>query len=251
MQDLYFKIILLKKIIPILFLINLISAQDNHHEIWSKFSVDKSFSEKIKGELEYQIRFQDNATIDNGSIKYPLLSSVRIWGSYNIDKHFSMLFSPFAYFQISPLIAKETDLDKKKVYENRYTLMFEYKNELLKKTSFMNRFGFEYRDFKNTSLDYFRMREKGTLKFDLNSKVAVLASDEVFFNMTSKENTKFFDQNRVSLLLNYSPIKDLRFEVGGLFCSKNQKMIEQNIHENVLIFNTCVILDKKREKNGN
>lgn len=247
----YFKIILLKKLIPILLFVNLITAQNNHHEIWSKFLFDKSFSKKIKGEFEYQLRFQDNTTRNNIEINYPLLSNFRVWGSYSLKNHFAVLFSPFAYFQSSTLIAKETDTEKKKVYENRYALIIEFKKELFKSISFRNRYGFEYRDFKNTSLDYFRMREKGVLKYDLSSKIAIAASDEIFFNLTEKENMSFFDQNRISLLLNYSPIEEVRFEFGGLFCSKSQRIIDENIHESALLLNTCIILDKKREKHGN
>ena len=241
----------MKKLIPILLFVNLILAQNNHHEIWSKFLVDKSFSKKIKGEFEYQLRFQDNTTSDNVTINYPLLSSVRVWGNYSLKNHFSILFSPFAYFQSSTLIASDTDKEKKKVYENRYAFMIEYRKELFKKISFSNRYGFEFRDFKNIPIDYFRMREKGLFKYDLSSRIAITASDEIFFNLTQKQNIKFFDQNRISLLLNYSPIEDVKFEFGGLFCSKNQKIVDENIHEIAFLLNTCIILDKKREKHGN
>ena len=240
-----------KGFILLLFLAtHLIVAQEsNHYNFWNRMAIATPITKQLKAELEIQNRWQ-NDMYDNNTkwVEAQLMNSFRLWSYYQLNEKICFIASPFGYFENNPIIKNEGDESKAKIYENRYSLLMEIKERLFQKTYVINKFGIEYRDFKNWSPDYFRFREKLSVRYELNSKWALVTYDELFINTTNKNGIHEFDQNRIGLMVNLNPIKSLKLELGYMLNTRSQKNSTTNLQENNFVLNTYYTLPNKKIK---
>lgn len=245
----FFKQSILKNILfsTIFFISNFIFSQQNHYNFWNRVAISNSFSKKYKAEIEVQNRWQNDIySKDKIWFEDKLMNSFRLWNYYQANDKICIVVSPFAYFENSPIIKNEGDENKVVSYENRYSVLLEIKETFLKKIVLINKIGLEYRDFKNSSPDYFRFREKIGFKYELNSKWSLLTYDELFMNANDKNGNHIFDQNRIGLSVNFNAIKNLKFEVGYMFNNRSQRNSSTNLQENNLLINTYYTLPNKK-----
>ncbi len=252
----FLNIIILKVrlILVLLFVSSSIIAQEKtHYDFWNRITISQPITKSFKAEIEFQNRWQNDYYSRNTFwFEYQLMNSIRLWGYYQLNPKISVFISPFAYFENSPIIKNDGNENKVKSYENRYTIGLEWKQNLFQKTFLIYKNSIEYRDFKNTSPDYFRFREKLGLKQELNSKWSLFAYDELFINAINSNGNHFFDQNRIGFSVNLNANKNLKFELGYLFNVRSQKNSSINLQENNLILNTYFTIPNKRIKsNGN
>lgn len=222
------------------------SQQQNHYNFWNRIAISQSFAKKYKAEFEIQNRWQNDINSnDKLWFEDKLMNSFRLWGYYQLNNKICVIVSPFAYFENNPIIKNEGDEDKAKSYENRYSLVMEWKENLFQNTFLINKIGVEYRDFKNVSPDYFRIREKLGVKYELNSKWSLMTYDELFMNANIKNGIPIFDQNRIGFSVNLNSIKNLKFEFGYMMNSRSQRNSSLNLNENNLVVNTYYTLSSK------
>lgn len=213
----------------------LFSQNGSHNNVWSRVSISNQFSEKFKTEAEFQKRWQNDISLDNSKNPFQedLMNSVRLWAHYKYNSKFNFSVSPFAYFQPTSIISKESDKLKSKTYEVRYTIASDFKQKLINKTYFFDRLALEYRDFKNNNNDnVIRLRNKAGLKYEFNSKWTITAFDEYFLNLNSEDHKHLYDHNRIGFLGNYSPTKALKMEFGYIAISRLPKNKDELMHEN-------------------
>jgi hypothetical protein len=241
-----------KTTLLLLLLVNTLWAQETSHtNIWSRTAISKSINSKLKVETEFQKRWQNDITSNsNNPFDYKLMTSVRLWAYYQWNDKFTFIISPFAYYENNPIIKNDSDKSKIYSYENRYTIALEFNLKVYEGLKLQSRTGIEYRDFKNTSPDYFRAREKLSLKYNFNAKFALTGYDEYFFNATNSEGLHNFDQNRLGLLLSYNFIKELKLEIGFIKIERSQKNSTEHLSENDIVLNCYYTLPNKKIKNN-
>lgn len=227
----------------------LFAQQSMHTNLWSRVSATQPVNSKLKAEVEFQKRWQNDGTVNsNTTFDTKLMSSLRFWTHYQFNDKLIFLISPFAYYENEPVINKESDKTKKSSYENRYAVALEFNQKLTDKLKLQSKTGIEYRDFKNTAPDYFRCREKLSLKYSFNTKFALLGYDEILINTTNSNGLHIFDQNRLGFSLIYNPITMLKLELGYLKIERSQKSISGLLHEKDIVVNCYYTLPNKKLK---
>ena len=224
----YFTIILLLSL-------QVFGQESSHNNVWTRISLIYPSSDQFKVEAELQKRWQNEISLDNSKNPFQedLMNSVRLWANYKYNSKFNFSVSPFAYFQHTSIISKESDKSKAKSYEVRYTIASDFKQKILNKTYFFDRLALEYRNFKNNNIDnVIRLRNKAGIKYEFNSKWTITAFDEYFVNLNSEDHKHLFDHNRIGLLGNYSPTKALKMEFGYITISRLPKNKDELMHEN-------------------
>lgn len=227
----------------------LFAQQSTHTNFWSRISIVQPITSKLKAEVEFQKRWQNDVTSNsNNPFDYKLLNSLRFWTYYQLNDKITFIISPFAYYENNPIIKKESDKTKISSYENRYSVVLELNQKLLDKLKLQSRTGVEYRDFKNTVSDYLRFREKLSLKYSFNPKFALIGFDEILINSTNSNSLHNFDQNRLGLSFIYNPINVLKLELGYMKIERSQKMISDLLNENDIVLNCYFTLPNKKIK---
>lgn len=209
--------------------------QGSHNNVWSRLSLAYPFSNQFKVEAELQKRWQNDLTVDNSKNPFQedLMNSIRLWANYKYNPKFNFSLSPFAYFQHTSIITKESDKSKSKTYEVRYTIASDFKQKIISKTYFFDRLALEYRDFKNNNTDdILRLRNKLGMKYEFNSKWAISGFDELFLNLNSDDHKHLYDHNRIGVLGNYAPSKSIKIELGYVAISRLPKTKDELMHEN-------------------
>ena len=240
-----------KLYLVLLFLfVNVLFAQETAHtNFWSRIALAQPITSKLKAEAEFQKRWQnDVAAHSNNPFDYKLLSSLRFWTYYQLNDKVTLIASPFAYYENDPILKKESDKTKISSYENRFTVALELNQKLYNKLKFQSRTGIEYRDFKNTVPDYFRFREKLSLKYSFNPKFVLIGFDEILINATNSNGLHNFDQNRVGLSFNYKLLKELKLELGYMKIERSQKTISDLLNENDIVLNCYFTVPNKKIK---
>lgn len=235
----------LKNIISLLLIASttLFAQSTAHTNFWNKLAINKPLSNKINIEVEFQKRYQED--INHNFAENKLLSSIRFWIYYKINDKINLIASPFAYFENNPIIIKESDVNKILNYENRYAVAIELTQKLNSKIKFQNRTGIEFRNFINTSPDYFRFREKLSIKYTLTSKISLNGYDEILINSNSGEGLHYFDQNRLGSNISYNPNKNIKIEIGFIKIEHSQRNPSDILSENNFVLNTFFTLPNK------
>ena len=142
---------------------------------------------------------------------------------YQHNQNLILSISPFSYFSHSSIITTENDLSSPTTKEIRIAASADYKHELLKNLSIINKTGIEFRYLQMNVNKIVRFRNKTGLKYIFNRKWNLNLYDEVFFNTISDKSTHFFDHNRLGFLINYKPLKCFRIESGYIFTLRPKK----------------------------
>lgn len=205
-----------------------------HYNSWSRLSISNELSNNFKSEVELQLRGQNDTSIaNNNPFHNELMQSVRTWLHYKYGTKFTFSLSPFSYFKHAAIINAESDKTKNHTYEIRYTFAADFKQKLISKTTFFNRFAFEFRDFKNNNNENtHRIRNKIGLKYDFNKKWNVSVFDEYFINTNSPDKKHFYDHNRIGIMAGYSPVSNLKIDFGYIAINRLQKNKIETMNEN-------------------
>ena len=219
----------------------------SHTNFWSKIALTQIITNKISAEAEFQKRWQNDIINNpNNYVDYKLATSLRFWIYFKPNENTTICLSPFSYFENNPIIKTESDKSKISSYENRYAAAIELSYNRITKLKLQTRTGIEYRNFINNSPDYFRFREKLSIKFTINSKLILTGFDEILINSNSLNGLHNFDQNRLGTSLSYSPTKRIKIELGYIKIERSQRNSIDNLLENNLVLNTYFTLPNKK-----
>jgi hypothetical protein len=204
-----------------------------HLNSWTRISLSQPITEKWKAEAEVQHRRQnDFAQQTKNLFDEKLLNSFRVWAHYQYKDDLSFSISPFAYYWHNSIILQEEDKLKPQTQELRFSIAADLKHQISTKLWLIDRTCLEYRDFQHTDLDFIRMRNRFGLRYELNEKWNLTYFDEVFLNIKGANPANFFDHNRLVLLLNYKPTKQLRMETGYIFIARLPRGTNEFLQEN-------------------
>jgi Protein of unknown function (DUF2490) len=204
-----------------------------HLNAWSRFSITQPISEKWRAETEFQHRRQNDYAEKSGDLfQENLLSSVRTWVHYQHKEDIGFAISPFAYYWHNPIIVTDSDKLRPQVQELRFSLAVDLKHELLKKLWLIDRTVIEYRDFQKINENIVRLRNRLGVRCEFNSKWNVTLFDEIFLNIMGAKPSHTFDHDRIAILLNYKPTKNIRIETGYMYISRLPRNTNEFLHEN-------------------
>jgi Protein of unknown function (DUF2490) len=209
-----------------------------HLNFWSKFSLSQPISKKWRAEIEFQHRRQNDFSQQKKDVlDENLLSSVRTWVHYQHNDDLSFSFSPLAKFWQNSIIVEEEDKQKPQVSEIRFSIAADLKHEVVKKLWLIDRTSIEYRYFQNTSTNIIRMQNRFGFRYKFTEKWNLTCYNEVFLNLKGAIPANFFDHNRIGLLLNYKPTKNVRIETGYLYIARLPRNSNKILIENDFLIN--------------
>ncbi len=208
-----------KFLLVILILFSRNAAAQQHYNAWFRASFNYSLSEKHTTVLELQYRKQNGLGNANFCDK-ELMHSARLWFNYQHSKQILYAISPIAVFKHSRIIQLQEDELATPVRELRMTAMIKAQTTLKSKLFFVSSTKAEYRIFDNTSKDILRMRQLAGLTYQINEKMEVFASDEIFLNATGASALHIFDQNRILFQLAISPKPKWKLELGYIHINR-------------------------------
>jgi hypothetical protein len=70
----------------------------HRNELWTKVNFTKSLSKRLDGGMDIQHRRQNGFENDYNMLQYGMTSSIRLWAYYKLKHNWSLILSPFAYF---------------------------------------------------------------------------------------------------------------------------------------------------------
>jgi hypothetical protein len=202
-----------KFLLVILILFSRNAAAQRHYNAWFRASFNYNLSKKLTSVLEMQYRKQNGLGNANFCDK-ELMYSARLWFNYQHSNQILYAISPITVFKHSRIIQLQEDELATPVRELRMTAMLKAQTTLKSKLFFVTSTKAEYRIFDNTSKDILRMRQLAGLTYQINEKMEVFASDEIFLNATGASALHIFDQNRMLFQFSFSPKPQWKFEVG-------------------------------------
>lgn len=219
----------------LLFILSNVTFAQNmaHLNFWSRVSLTQPINEKWSAEVEYQHRRQNNYAEKTSDIfQENLLSSFRTWVHYQHKEDIGFSISPFAYYWHNLIIVTNADKQKPQIQEIRFSLAVDLKHEIAKKLWLIDRTCIEYSDFQTTNTDFIRMRNRLGIRYEFNSNWNITLFDEVFLNLKGAKPTHIFDHDRIALLLNYKPTKNIRIETGYMYITRLPRNTDEFLHEN-------------------
>ncbi len=211
----------------------LISAKETHQEVWLRGSVTLPLTKNFSIENEFQHRRQ-NAFDKSNPFNKNYVYFYKLWLKYKLNKNVSFLVLPFSYHSNYALIRSVADESKKPDKEYRFALGVHLNNQLGKNFYLQGRSLLEYRVLEKDRKDVVRLRQRLGLKYNLSKKVWLSVSDELIFNAVGKPANQFFDQNRASAGIGFSPAKGLNVNTSYTFLSRLPGGESERIRENVL-----------------
>ncbi|MFZ1495429.1 MAG: DUF2490 domain-containing protein, partial [Saprospiraceae bacterium] len=131
----------------------------------------------------------------------------------------------------------------------RYSFALDVKHELEKNLWLINRSCFEYRDFQETNTDFIRFRNRLGLRYEFNSKWNLSFLYEVFLTLNESKPSKVFDHDRLAMLLNFIPTKNIRIETGYMYITRMLKNTDEFLYENNFLVHLYFMLPYSRNHN--
>ncbi len=223
------------------------SFAQTHSNSWFRFTLNTSISEKIKTDIEFNYRTQNNLASSNPLDKN-LLKAFRPWLYYKQNKNVVFALSPFAYFLNYKIIQNDSDAVAKPTNEYRFTASVELQYPLATKLYIVDRTALEYRIFDGLSENTTRFRNRLIFRYDFNSYYNLAVGDELLLNTFGSSAQNIFDHNRIITTFSYKPNPILKFDVGYIYSSKSLKGNINLIEENNFYLNfTYTLLNKKSQ----
>lgn len=203
-------------------------AQD-HTQFWLRTAVQCNVSARLSSSIEWHHRTQSSAYTES-PFRYPLLNAFRVWLNYKINSKHALQFSPYAFFSNEPVMNQPSDIGNQNINEHRIWMQYESRIPMVRKWTWINRNGIEYRLFEsNTALCRVRIREG--ISYALNKELSLRVFDEVFINTINSSTTNLFDQNRIGIQSNYTIHKHMKLDFGAMFIDqklRNSSRINTN-----------------------
>jgi hypothetical protein len=223
----------------ILFSLSLVSLQaQNHLNLWTRITFSKKFSKSIKTDFEFQHRRQNNFA-NNNPFDKNLMSSFRVWNTFQLSKKSSISISPFAVFRNFAIIETINDNKKSAITEYRFAGAFDFGQPISKNWFVTNRAGIEYRIHESVLSNQIRIRNRIGLKYQWhNAKQQLYLFDEPFANIVGALDDKhIYDHNRIGLLYSHNITNSLKFDVGYIYIDRLTRNHTESIDDSNFVLN--------------
>ncbi|QQR57281.1 MAG: DUF2490 domain-containing protein [Candidatus Melainabacteria bacterium] len=171
-------------------------------QLWTPVTFDARIYRNLRGYLEVNPRIGDNITQMNQLLIRPALQ-------YKVNEGCSL----FAGYLWGTTYQNGDVLHENRLWEQ---VLFD---KDIKRLSIINRTRLEQRMFPHLADTGNRLRHMLKLEYDLNPKLYLVASDELFINLNSVKNGPQggIDQNRIFAGVGVRPIPKTRVEIGYQF----------------------------------
>ncbi len=219
-----------------------IVAQD-HTNSWFRTTLSIEATEKLKTDIEFQHRRQNDVESDNLFDKN-LMYTFRTWVYYKQNKNVVYAISPFAYFSNYKIIQNESDAVVKPINEYRLSTSIELQHEIIKHLYIVDRTAIEYRIFEGSIRNTSRLRNRLAFRYDFNSNYNVAIGDELLINTTGTDAQHIFDHNRIFTNFCYKLNNKVKFDIGYIYISRLTKNNIDLIKENNFYLNFTFLLNK-------
>lgn len=168
-------------------------------QLWTPVTFDARIYRNLRGYLEINPRIGDNITQMSQLLIRPALQ-------YRVNEGCSL----FAGYLWATTYQNGDVLHEHRLWEQ---VLF---NKDIKRFSIINRTRLEQRMFPHLADTGNRLRHMIKLEYDLNPKLYLVASDELFINLNSVKNgpQAGIDQNRIFAGVGVRPLKRTRVEAG-------------------------------------
>jgi hypothetical protein len=206
----------------ILFSLSLVSLKaQNHLNLWTRITFSKKFSKSIKTDFEFQHRRQNNFA-NNNPFDKNLMSSFRVWNTFQLSKKSSISISPFAVFRNFAIIETINDNKKSAITEYRFAGAFDFGQPISKNWSIANRAGMEYRVYDFAQSNQIRVRNKIGIKYQWHeAKQQIYIFDEPFLTVAGNLDSKhIYDHNRIGALYIHQLTEKIKIETGYIYIDR-------------------------------
>ncbi len=216
----------------------------HHNNFWSRTIIQDRITDKLKWELFWQLRTQNDAEDKLNIFKHHQLTSYWAWLHYQPTKDLKISLTPFCYFNTIALFPQSTELGNRGVNEFRWAVMVEHIHRF-KKINYANRYSLEYR-FRDlfTPDEYignFRVRYRARFERPLKKigkderLLSAIVYDEVFLEFDPrKKASPAFNQNRLYAGFGYELAKNVKFSLGYMYLYQARPTGTAEDHSNVL-----------------
>lgn len=220
-----------------------ITAQQ-HYNTWFKTTIGFPIHTKLKADVEFHHRRQND--IDkNNPLDKNLLSAIRTMVFYKHNEHWQFALSPFAYFSNHKIIINPADAFATARSEFRFSTYAEWQKKLKAKWALVYRTGIEYRIFEVPNNNVTRIRNRLALKFEAIKNLNFSLADEIFINASGTTAIHIFDHNRIIALASYKIYNNIKLEFGYIHIARKPKSSTVSITEKNILFNiACTIPNK-------
>lgn len=210
-------------------------AQD-HTNSWFRTTLSIEATEKLKTDIEFQHRRQNDFESNNLFDKN-LMYTFRTWVYYKQNKNVVYAISPFAYFSNYKIIKNESDAVVKPINEYRLSASIELQHEIIKHLYIVDRTAIEYRIFEASIENTIRVRNRLILRYDFNTLINLGLGDEILINASGTDAQHIFDHNRLFTNFCYKPNNKVKFDIGYIYISRLTKSNIDLIKENNIYLN--------------
>jgi hypothetical protein len=175
---------------------------DHDLQLWTPVTFDTRIYRNLRGYMEVNTRIGDNITQLNQLLVRPALQ-------YRVNERCSL----FAGYLWGTTYQNGDVLHEHRLWEQ---VLLE---KDIKRLSILNRTRLEQRMFPHLADTGNRLRHMLKLEYDLNPKLYLVASDELFINLNSVKNGPQggIDQNRLFAGVGVRPLPKTRVEIGYQF----------------------------------
>jgi hypothetical protein len=225
--------------IILLFSLSLVSLQaQDHLNLWTRITFSKKFSNSFKTDIEFQHRRQNNLESYNPFDKN-LMSSFRVWNTFQLNKKSSISISPFAVFRNFTIIESIKDGKKTAITEYRFAGAFDFAQPISKNWFITNRAGIEYRIYEAALSNQIRIRNRIGVKYQWNkAKQQLYLFDEPFANIVGAiDNKHIYDHNRIGILYSHNITNSLKFDVGYIYIDRLTRNHIESIEDSNFLLN--------------
>lgn len=204
------------KILPLwigcLLSVSTVTAQEEMN-MWLRGTLQLPVTSKLVADAEWQYR--QNVHLEHSDISDKnQLQSFRIWGHYKLNEDIKLSVSPIAYFSRCKTTENAGDKIMRYSSELRSSIALALQHRLFGHLYVFDRTAAEYRMLSAYDNDVVRLRNRIGLRYDFSEKVNLSLSDEHLLNLSGTEHHHFFDQNRITLNLDYSVSSKFKLDVG-------------------------------------
>lgn len=192
-----------------------------HVNSWFRATASMPLSRSFTTDIECQHRRQNDLQSGNPFEKN-LMYAIRMWVFYSKTARITYAFSPFACFSNYKMIEAEGD-DAPPTREYRLSAAVEWHKEFLPHYTLSHRTGLEYRIFEGTEPDVTRLRNRLSLRYDLNGQLSLSIGNELFFNLWGTDTRHRFDHDRLLFNVTWKVDHKLKFDLGYIYGSRLTK----------------------------
>ncbi len=221
----------------------------NHINMWTRATLSYPVTKKIRTDAELQHRRQ-NGFEDHTMYRAPLMLSCRTWVHYQPARGLRLSLSPFAWFSNYRIIQLLSDEHQQPLAELRFTAAAEQQLNITTALTGFGRAGAEYRVWQSSQTNVTRARARIGLRYEVNKRLSVMASDELLVNVAGVKDAHSYDHNRIAAGGQYQLLPSLRAEAGYIYIDRLPLSGSNHLFENNIYLNLTADLGKILPRQG-